>query len=218
MHIAFFNLLKPQFLQATKEAFAQDAFAQDAFAQDALTISEDEGLLSSALWSAFLIRFEQTTTLDAENRFHTIMESLQPILLRHINPEQGSSTLIPNIHTWTEQCSSLCLQTFETTRAGYAAHAHATPCLGSASRRVYEFVRKTLKVPFLVTANIRTPCSEVEGEMSVEGECGYNTGSMTVGSYIGSLYDALRDGRFYGMVVECLREVQTEVNGNMDGV
>lgn len=70
----------------------------------------------------------------------------------------------------------------------------ATPYLGSAAQRVYGFVRKDLGVPFLSEA-------AVTGDLADEGV------SPSVGGYVTVLYEAIRSGKLYNVVVECLQEV-----------
>lgn len=104
--------------------------------------------------SAFLKRFDETAVLDAECRFIRIMDSLRPVLLRHTVDKQASGSLAYTIKTWSEICASLCLQSFAATREDYMQHADASSYLGTASGRIYRFVREILKVPFLQSAHI----------------------------------------------------------------
>ncbi|KAL4933710.1 aromatic amino acid ammonia-lyase [Aspergillus undulatus] len=79
------------------------------------------------------------------------------------------------------------------------ARGDASPLLGTASKRMYLFVRKTLGVPFLYTAVILTPTAETTatGPRTVEK-------TPTVGSYTSLLYRAIRRADFQPVMQELL--------------
>ncbi|KAI4234724.1 MAG: hypothetical protein LQ349_003614 [Xanthoria aureola] len=202
LNLGFWGRLEPLLMQATRQAFATDCDIEEA--------RKDHPMLSE-VWSSFLVRFEQTTRMDADGRFRTIMESLQPIIIRHIKGGQCSGTFLLDLKDWTDTCASTCLQAFETSTDDYSMHPDAKPHLGIASQRIYVFVRETLQVPFLRATHIRTPNSEaVDGSVEPNGEeyHGSNPCSNTVGSYISTIYEALRSGELYGPAMECLRDAQ----------
>lgn len=201
MNLHFLEGVKPQILDITRTTFAQET-----------SVSFGDGHpVMIELWAAFLMRLEQTTKLDADTRFDTIMEALQPVLIRHSDLEQGSTTFLPNVRKWTAMCAATCLETFRAVREGYGENADATPFLGVASQRLYTFVRDRLQVPFLRSAHIRTPYHEVaqsHTEVNGEGFGSFNPCSNTVGSYISTMHAALRSGELYGVAMECLRDAQ----------
>ncbi|KAL8898241.1 MAG: hypothetical protein Q9207_006805 [Kuettlingeria erythrocarpa] len=197
MNLLFLKKLKPQILDITETTMSYG---------DGHPATDD-------LWAAFLARLEQTTRADAGNRFNAIMESLQPVLIRHFDVKQGSTTFLPSLDKWTETCAETCLRTFEATREEYGACPNATPYLGVASQRLYIFLRDTLNVPFLRSAHIRTPypgLAQSEAEMGGERLSSSNAHSTTVGSYISAIDAALRSGELYGVAMECLRNAQSE--------
>ncbi|KAL8658926.1 MAG: hypothetical protein Q9202_007359 [Teloschistes flavicans] len=218
--LAFQRGLEPQLMQATQQAFAQDSGMR----------SENGGghPMLEELWSSFLVRLEQTTKMDADRRFRTIMESLHPVIIRYSKPEQqysssssssSDATFVSTLQHWTNTCALLCQHTFTASMEAYSRHPDATPYLGIAARRMYVFVRRTLRVPFLRAAHIRTPYPEtMKGdstsvdEPNGDEEEGYhgsgNPDSNTVGSYIGTIYEALRSGELYGPAMECLRDIR----------
>ncbi|KAL8668542.1 MAG: hypothetical protein Q9168_006834 [Polycauliona sp. 1 TL-2023] len=201
MNIRFLERLEPQILGTTRTTFAQET-----------SICFDDGSPAMKdVWAKFLVCLEQTTKLDADIRFVTIMESLQPVLIRHLDSEQGSSTFLASLGKWTATCSSTCLKTFEDVREEYAERANATPYLGVASRRLYTFVRDQLQVPFLRPAHIRTPYPEVaQAHVAVTGDVlpSPEPPLNTVGSYVSAIHAALRSGELYGVAMECLRDAQ----------
>ncbi|KAL8817076.1 MAG: hypothetical protein Q9223_004022 [Gallowayella weberi] len=197
LNLKFLDEFKSQFLQATEEALADHTPLTPV----------DGNPVFTELWSAFLLQLEQTTKVDSERRFHLVMESLQPILIRHFASGQSSSTLMSSIISWTETCASLSLQTFQASKKDYWQHTDATPILGKASRQIYVFLRETLRIPFLRSDHIRTPYPEV-AEAGLDEHCNSNPHSNTVGSYITTIYEALRDGDFDDPAMKCLRDAQ----------
>ncbi|KAL9040280.1 MAG: hypothetical protein Q9180_002009 [Flavoplaca navasiana] len=199
MNLLFLQDLEPRLLGTTSKMVDQH-------------LPDASGLvlpMFEELWSAFLKRFDETAVLDAECRFIRIMDSLQPVLLRHIVDKQTSGSLAYTTKTWSEICASLCLQSFAATREDYVQHADASSYLGTASGRIYHFVREILKVPFLQSAHIRTPHSErLVAECDTERPQGCNPESNTVGSYIATIHNALLDGRLYRPALECLQNAQ----------
>ncbi|KAL9634199.1 MAG: hypothetical protein Q9204_003094 [Flavoplaca sp. TL-2023a] len=199
MNLLFLQDLEPRLLGTTSKMVDQH-------------LSDASGLvlpMFEELWSAFLKRFDETAALDAECRFIRIMDSLQPVLLRHIVDKQASGSSASIIKSWSEICASLCLQSFAATREDFLQHADASSYLGTASGRIYRFVREILKVPLLQSAHIRTPHSERSvAECNTERPQVCNPESNTVGSYIATIYDALLDGRLYRPALECLQDGQ----------
>ena len=94
-------------------------------------------------------------------------------------------------------CQALDLRTIEI--EGQKDHApDATPYIGLASRRMYNFIRKDLGVPFL-------------GEEKLASKKAARPDGVTpsVGLYNTRVYEAIRSGRLYEVVLETLREVRT---------
>ncbi|KAH7033525.1 phenylalanine ammonia-lyase [Microdochium trichocladiopsis] len=74
----------------------------------------------------------------------------------------------------------------------------ATPYLGTAARRMYNFVRGELGVPFLSEAHLAS-AEPVYADMIA---------SPSMGLYNTKVYEAIRSGRVYEVVIECLREAE----------
>ncbi|KAF2819394.1 Phenylalanine/histidine ammonia-lyase [Ophiobolus disseminans] len=92
-------------------------------------------------------------------------------------------------------CQALDLRTIE--REGRTdAPPDATPFLGQASRRMYRFIRDELGVPFL-------------GEEHLTSTEAATTDGVTpsIGLYNTRVYESIRSGRLYHVVLESLREV-----------
>ncbi|KAH8589792.1 L-Aspartase-like protein [Bisporella sp. PMI_857] len=74
---------------------------------------------------------------------------------------------------------------------------NAGPVLGLAARKMYQFVRGELKVPFITEAIIG---GDVEDT--------YAGVAPSVGKYNTVVYDAIRSGRLYEVVVDCVKEAR----------
>ncbi|KAI1439076.1 L-Aspartase-like protein [Xylaria sp. CBS 124048] len=73
----------------------------------------------------------------------------------------------------------------------------ARPFLGLAARKVYDFVRGDLKVPFLTEALVCGDNEETPGAVS-----------PSVGYYNTIVYESIRSGKLYDVVVDCIREAE----------
>ncbi len=167
--------------------------------------------LHSLLWKEFTHQLDQTTTLDSNQRFATIFRSLQPIILDFTS----SPETLPAVKKWTAQCSTSALEIFLHNRDDYHAQPDASPLLGSASRRMYKFVREELRVPFLRTSMLRTQNSSARGSNDPSQDRGTgldgaasDTSGLTVGELITKIYQSIRAGALFEPVMKCLLEVE----------
>ena len=159
-------------------------------------------LLQDQIWSALLHNITLTTSKDSSNRFSVVAKSAQGVVIDALsdvsNTSPGTNGNILGLVTyWTEQTAKVSRAIFLTNRAAYLANPDATPYLGAASRKMYRFVRRELKVPFhrgLVDhPTVQTP----QGDGSKVKK---NTGSQ-----ISTIYEALRDERLMAPVMECVK-------------
>ncbi|KAK6827665.1 phenylalanine ammonia-lyase [Apiospora arundinis] len=72
--------------------------------------------------------------------------------------------------------------------------------LGGASKKMYEFVRKELQVPFLDEEHVLAGVDDL-----VAGDEGT---APSVGMYVTKVYESMKSGRLYEVVSECLAEVK----------
>lgn len=190
----FVQSLMPEFFEETKSIL------------DALGVREGLSFERHVadLWALFLTCLDQTTRMDSEQRFKAMVKSLQPALIEIAHSAQPNRDTISLILTWSEHLATSCLEIFNHSREAYFTHRDATPYLGSASKRLYTYIRYTLKVPFLRLRSLRTP--RYDGPESEVIESG-NEGGNTTGSYITKIYEAIRSGDLYMPSMDCLREV-----------
>ncbi|KAL8776087.1 MAG: hypothetical protein Q9194_003386 [Teloschistes cf. exilis] len=217
-----------RFLEQVKPGFVEKTMAL-LKAMGMTDVSSWDKHLSD-LWNLFLARLEQTTRMDAQPRFNSIAKSLIPYLIDIANsplpcvsdaPGQSLSSelFLGNIASYTNNLAVLCLNTHHVVQETYFTHHDATPFLGSAPKRMYEYIRYTLEVPFLRTQVMQTPgscsprtnvCANGKGEGVDESE-GRKKGK-TVGDYVSRIYEAIRNGDLYGASMACLRDVRANTD------
>ena len=140
MRAKFLEDFKPQLRKDTEEILAGVLCNKPAL-QD----------LHQLVWQTFNSLLDQTTSMDIEPRFTHVFRSLQPIVLDAADQLLETVSLL---RTWTLRCAEHAVQTFKKSRDEYICSLDATPLLGFASRRVYQYIRKELSIPFLRTKDL----------------------------------------------------------------
>lgn len=192
LYSLFLSSLEPQFRQVTSEVFSP-------------FLTDLDGL-HDRLWLQFKRELGRTTTIDSSDRFTQIIKSLQQILFAHACSSPKPSTagnLIEAIQTWTSATSSISFDKFHETRATYAASPTAAELLGPASKRMYEFVRGPLEVPFqMAFSHSKVPGYVQTASLNLEG--------TTIGMQASKIHASIMNGALYVPVMECMREVEDD--------
>lgn len=107
-------------------------------------------------------------------------------------------------------CQALDLRVIEIERRNNNTNVmpDATPYIGQASRRMYRFIRRDLGIPFLGEAQLSsTEAARPDGV------------TPSMGLYNTRVYESIRSGRLYDVVLESLQEVeaQRKTNGTAYG-
>lgn len=154
------------------------------------------------LWLHFQRELNRTTSIDSSQRFAYLVKCLQPTVVSFASSSaQIDASFIPALLQWTDSCAELSLRIFRECRDTYLMRPDPKDFLGTASSRMYQFVRQELEVPF---QNGKVP------ETSILNGEGLSNTVATTGSFITRIYVALRNGELYGPVMNCLREVLAE--------
>ena len=99
-------------------------------------------------------------------------------------------------------CQALDLRTIEIEGRNEAA-PDATPYIGQASRRMYRSIRKDLSIPFLGEAHLAsTEAARPDGV------------TPSMGLYNTRVYESIRSGRLYNVVLESFQEVEAQRTTN----
>lgn len=194
-----------RFMESLAVAF--NTMVEEAFSSHLQTATSIETLRSS-LWAGFQKSLDSLTHFDSPKRFASATESLQPLILKHVVPSVES---ISALHSWTEKCSSQALEIFRMNRDYYFAHPDATPYIGTASRRMYQFLRNDLGVPFIGNETLATPRNETGGfDFGQEGAQHDTSRGTTMGGTIAKVYESMRSGELYHVVMDCISDVSID--------
>ncbi|GKT64014.1 phenylalanine ammonia-lyase [Colletotrichum tofieldiae] len=100
-------------------------------------------------------------------------------------------------------CQALDLRAIEIEGRNEDAPPDATPYIGQASRRMYHFLRNDLGIPFLGEAHLNsTEAATPDGV------------TPSIGLYNTRIYESIRSGRLYDVVLECLQEAEAQRSTN----
>ncbi|GAW25908.1 putative phenylalanine ammonia-lyase [Rosellinia necatrix] len=220
MNIEFIELYKPQFTEIVADHYMaidnlepissnlavnggstldENKSSKCVASEHPPSISDSDGTCMSfgrfieCLWNALLLSLETTAGIEPPRRFDVVAKSLRPSILD--NPSfSRDPELIRRLERFTRALSLSLDDTWRANRDAYLAHGDATHLLGRASKVLYTFLRHTLKVPILASAELRTPATEdMQGRQA-----------PTVGSYTGAVYRALKDGTLIEAVIGLL--------------
>ena len=188
MHLRFLEQLYPQFEDLLNGVFP--------WMKAAKTETEWENF-SQSLWKRLMKEFDRLTTSDSQDRFAQAVKSCQPFIF-DAAPEADPSELVSSIRAFNTCCPPLFYETYLKNRDFYFEHGDARPLLGSASKRMYTFVRDYLGVPFITTKDLQTPSFGMSDKPAKE--------IPTIGSLITKIYTAIRNGQMYVPAMACLEE------------
>ena len=201
MHERFLEQVAPQF-----QALVHDKFhwITDTSASNG---EEEWNKLNKTLWDHLIRRLDKSTTMDSAERFLHVAHGLQSVIFE---ATRGASAveLVDSLRSFTEQCSSLLLTLHRSNRDHYLLHGDATSLLGAASKRMYTFVRRRLKVPFITTKDLLTPTAASSSDRGVESDSWDPFQVPTVGSLITKIYTAVKSGALLVPVMESLEEAR----------
>jgi phenylalanine ammonia-lyase len=187
MQIKFLRSLEPTLRTVTEEAFP--------------FLSQTElGKLHPKIWTRVIESFSKTATMDSHTRFKEIFENTQPSIIKFFTSATAPAfDILPPLCNGTKNATERSLSLFLELREAYSAQPDATPFLGRASKRMYLFVRRELRVPFhrgLVDHPASPPLSGIAK--------GGHRQNRTTGNRISAIYEALRSGRLCKVAMECV--------------
>ena len=154
------------------------------------------GKLQSKLRGQVLKHYGLTTSIGTNDRFNNIAETVQSTLTTSLYTHASLPThfdALSAINVWTDQLSATLRDLFLQHRQVYFATPDATPYLGAASSRMYNFVRKDLHVPF---------------HKGLDDRPTKDNGLKTIGSNISIIHEAMRSGRLYEPILTYLEASQ----------
>lgn len=145
-------------------------------------------------------RLDETSARDLRARLSDAYMAAAEELVEHFTslPSGGGADPLRSIWAWRAASASethdlhrkLTLQYLQDPKG-----CHASPLLGKTAR-LYEFVRRTLGVPMHGMNNF----VEFKGEQGEMRE--------TIGGYVSVIYESIRNGDLYAVMIEMLKDVQ----------
>ncbi|KAK1570179.1 phenylalanine ammonia-lyase [Colletotrichum navitas] len=96
-------------------------------------------------------------------------------------------------------CQALDLRTIGVEGRNQDAPPDATPYIGQASRRMYRFLRQDLGIPFLGEAHLASTDAPTPDGVT-----------PSMGLYNTRVFESIRSGRLYAVVLECLQEAEAQ--------
>ena len=172
------------------------------------SVGEDwVGKAQDAVWLFVTSQLPKTTTMDSKDRFDSIMKGAKAPLLTVLEQANASSDgLLVHLSTWTAKNINTSLRLFNETRQEYIKSGDASEVLGSASKRLYHFVRKELKVP-LHKGVVDHPMYQASGDPNNVFEKIEDPASKhTIGHWISVINDSIKSEKIMDVVVTCLQE------------
>ena len=203
LHRQFLEELGPVISAVTRATLGTYVASQDhikAFSVDVWTE------VSEVWWTTSALDLEARCAHATDSCTSSRFKSLAPILSSVLG---AVGDIYGPMEDWRNEMISALQEKFIDLRASFSVTPSTPEFLGQASRRMYTFVRKELKVPF--------------HRGLVDHPSGLDDGSekKTIGSWISIIYEALRKWELHGPAMTCLnhrkREEEHEKNGEAAG-
>ena len=140
----------------------------------------------------------ETNSLDAYKRCEKVASSCVPILTStlSVGHEENRMT-IAALEVWRGKMLDEMHKHYILHRAQFFEKQTTAKYLGKASKKIYSFVRKKLAVPFH-RGLVEHPTL---GDQMLDGRA-----KKTIGSWVGIIYESLRNGTLYDKLMEVLAE------------
>ena len=185
LHASFLESLEPHFRKLIREELHAH-----------LVNPENTGALSDTCWKAFTARLDTTTSLDSAVRLAEAIAHLQVLILPFLVPGVNS---LNALMSHTEHLTDFAVGSLTAVQKQYFKDGDATRFLGRASKRMYSFIRKDLRIPFVGSETLTTP--------SCPSQLG--TG-VTMGALNGKVREAIANGQLYTTVVTCIKDAEKQ--------
>ncbi|KAL8722856.1 MAG: hypothetical protein Q9225_000743 [Loekoesia sp. 1 TL-2023] len=179
-----------QFIRRLKSLF-HELFDQGIDWQSLLLGAAARETLKKRCWISLVDFLEASTSLDSDARISGAVMNLQPLLLGAL---PACSETIRGLRSFTQDFSQQATRLYGDVRDEYVTHGSAEALLGHGTRRLYNYVRLKLRVPFVGPETLTAPGEESGGRR------------VTMGDLNGRVRRSMTEGGLYGTVVDCLRD------------
>lgn len=166
--------------------------------------------LHAKVWTHMRQTWLNTTILDSQDRIERVIKSSLAVLTDFLLTLKldSSSPAFAAMGTWKSLARSAMAESFTVTRSRFFQRQNTPDFLGLAAKKLYLFVRHNLEVPFhLGLEDHPTPTNKF---------CEDARKKQTIGSWIGVIYESLRDGRLHEPLMEILAETGAMESTNLE--
>ncbi|KAL4807282.1 L-Aspartase-like protein [Aspergillus unguis] len=137
-----------------------------------------------------------TNRLSPYDRVEAVIENALPVVLKGLGHYQNRDTFgLKSIENWKSMARDALHCTYKSTADTFFQKQNTSEHLGQGSKILYESIRIRLRVPFH-QGFVEHPSI---GDETLNGR-----EKKTIGSWISIIYEALRDGRLMGPLMESL--------------
>ncbi|OOG00653.1 hypothetical protein ASPCADRAFT_136539 [Aspergillus carbonarius ITEM 5010] len=192
INIQFMRALEHDFVKIFDESFKIHA-----------TSNKAPSNLPRKAWFAFIEQVGQLQSVDSCSRFHQAAQAILSTFLTELSPTDVSPSII---QSWIDRLGSQAAEIYRQKLKAYCKSPDATPYLGEASRKMYTYVRQSLKLPFITEGTLWRP---VDSKRKQSGEAAAPS-LPTMGDVVGIAYDAIRRGSLYTVAVECVGDAEQD--------
>lgn len=182
-------------------------------ARECMTCPDDQvESYVGALWVRFQHAWETHSNMDLEQRLAKSIGELEGPIIRRSARASLPETLAA-VSKFQGDVLNAAIETHKETRALFGdgrEGLHTRGYLGLASQRLHRFVRYDLGVPFIGEELLRGVDNTPEAGLYVAmGEMGTEAGlAPSLGTYLTAVYEAIRSGRLYEVVIDCLKDTK----------
>ncbi|KAF2877284.1 phenylalanine ammonia-lyase-like protein [Massariosphaeria phaeospora] len=206
LHNQFLYAFAPKFKLLTRRCLSDCSSTEPLSPGTSSSSSDAAGAdIAYDLWVRLSEITNRTTHLDTAARFSAALDALQSQLLRCV-PGAASSHSLAAAQHWHAACVAEATQTYHAVRTRYLAAPDATPVLGRAAAKLYGYVRRGLEVPFFGEEYLRAAEWDDGTGMAQRGS-GNGHRYRSVGAMNSAVYEAMRNGALFDVVVECFGDV-----------
>jgi len=156
----------------------------------------DTGALQSLLndcWNTFLDRLESSTSLDSAPRISGALNHLQSLIMPNLTPSNKNYDVLSDC---TKHLGDAALRLYLEVRDRYLRAPDAGASLGEAGKRIYDYIRRELKIPVIGPETLSSPKDkEAKREMT------------TIGDLNERVRSAMTECGLYKVLVICVGEV-----------
>ncbi|KAL8767603.1 MAG: hypothetical protein Q9209_005933 [Squamulea sp. 1 TL-2023] len=157
----------------------------------------DFAALHKRIWEHIQAVWLQLTTKDSVDRCTHVIDSALEVIVKFLisSAKFANSLAFEDLSTWRNLAIDCLAKTYINTRGQFFQSQNTANCLGNGTRKLFVYVRETLGVPF--HHGLRDHPSPKDDKKK-----------LMIGSWISVIYEALRDGRLHGPVMESLVEAE----------